>query len=192
MTGRFRGEIPRIRISFRHTTKYIEPMKPNFSPSRTKGFTLIEMLVTVTIIIILMGLSVGGFQFVTQKQANSQAEIQVKLLSNALEEYKLDNGNYPVAVAPATSVTSNDLYKLLYYNGANATPQEKIYVAQLDPVTDKQGWTVGTGAGVNIIDPWEAQYIYINGSDATAKNPDFDLISKGKDGILNTADDIRN
>jgi len=161
-------------------------MKPNFSPARTKGFTLIEMLVTVTIIIILMGLSVGGFQFVTQKQANSQAEIQVKLLSNALEEYKLDNGNYP----PAGN--SNSLFTLLYYNGANATPQEKIYVSQLDPVTNKQGWTEGTGAGVKIIDPWGAEYIYRVGSDPLAKNPDFDIISKGKDGIVNNADDIRN
>lgn len=171
--------------------KQSEPMKPIYSPARSRGFTLIEMLVTITIIVILMGLAIGGFKFVTEKQANDQAKIQVSLLSNALEEYKLDNGSYPGVVPPATSVTSNDLYKLLYYNGASATPQGKIYVSQLDE-GNKQGWSEGSGSTVKIVDPWGAEYIYLNGSDTNAKNPDFDLISKGKDGTLGTPDDVRN
>ena len=161
-------------------------MKREPHPARTKGFTLIEMLVTVTIIIILMALAVGGFDFIKEKQAIEQAKIQVSLLSNAIEEYKLDNGNYP-----ATG-DSNSLYRTLYYDAAILTPPGKIYVPQLDPENNKQGWTEGAGAAVEIVDPWGQEYIYINGADADATNPDFDIISKGKDGTEGTSDDIRN
>ncbi len=166
--------------------KPIKPMSPNLLTTRNKGFTLIELLVVITIIVILAGLSLGGYSFVAQKQANAQAAIQIKLLDNALEDYKIDNGDYP----PAGD--SNSLYLLLYSNGASTTPPGKIYVSQLDPVTNKQGWTEGTGTSVKIVDPWGEEYIYRIASDSKAKNPDFDILSKGKDTIEGTADDIRN
>jgi hypothetical protein len=40
---------------------------------------------------------------------------------------------------------------------------------------------------VTIIDPWGEEYIYTTG--AASKNPDFDIVSKGKDGILAPPDD---
>jgi general secretion pathway protein G len=168
--------------------RIIEPTKPmntNSTSRLREGFTLIEMLVVITIIVILAGLSVGGFSFVMVKQANSQADIQISLLSNALEEYRIDNGGYP-----DSATATNGLYLALYYNGANATPAGKIYLSELDPLTNKQGWTEGTGSGVKIVDPWGAEYIYRTG--ASSKNPDFDLASKGKDGAIGTADDIDN
>ena len=66
-----------------------------------------------TIIVILAGLSLGSFKFVITKQANSQAELQIKLLETAIEEYKLDNGEYPL-----DDNGTNSLYTELYYNGA--------------------------------------------------------------------------
>ena len=161
-------------------------MKTNLPHSPSRGFTLIELLVVITIIVILAGLSVTGFNYVTQKQALSQAQIQIDLLSNALEDYKLDNGDYP----PAGN--SNSLFKILYWDAASKTPPDKIYVSQLDPINNKQGWTEGTGAAAKIVDPWGAEYIYRLGSDPKTKNPDFDIVSKGKDAIEGTADDMRN
>ncbi|MDE0835121.1 MAG: type II secretion system protein GspG [Akkermansiaceae bacterium] len=167
-------------------------MKTKSSNLQPKGFTLIEMLVVITIIIILAGLSMGGYSFVIQKQANSQAKIQISLLSKALEEYKLDNGEYP------DTDKTNDLYKALYWDsdnngtGADTDTDQKIYVSQLDPDNDNQGWTEGTGANAKIVDPWGKEYIYRRGDHDKAKNPDFDLLSKGTDGIEGNADDIDN
>ncbi len=146
------------------------------SQNARAGFTLIEMLVTITIIVILAGLSLTGFKYVTTKQANSQAEIQIKLLETAIEDYKLDFGVYP----PQGS-GSNSLYTELYYNGAQDPPVNgsKIYISELDPDNNNQGWTNGTGGGVTIVDPWGAEYIYRNPGTV---NPDFDLLSKGQDG----------
>lgn len=155
-------------------------MKIHLPYKKCTGFTLIEMLVTITIIVILAGLSLGGFKYVTAKQANSQAQIQIKLLEKAIEEYKLDNGVYP----PDTGGI-NALYKALYYDGYENPDEFKIYLADLDPDNNKQGWTQGTGANVTIVDPWGTEYIYRN---PPTINPDFDLLSKGQDGKTNATD----
>ncbi len=161
-------------------------MKIHSSSPRSRGFTLIELLVVITIIVILAGLSMGGYGYIARKQADSQAAIHISLLSKALEEYKLDNGAYP------PTGNTNSLYTLLYWNGANASPPGKIYLADLDPNIKAQGWIDGTGAAAKIVDPWAVEYIYKRGDDTSAKNPDFDLASKGKDGTIDTADDIDN
>lgn len=165
-------------------------MKTKISSRDHKGFTLVEMLVTITIIVILAGLSLGGFNFVANKQANETAKVQISLLANALEEYKLDNGTFPPGDGNPGSTTN--LYTSLYKNGVDSSNPEEIYLSDLDPNNDRQKWIESSGGTIKILDPWRQEYIYRNGSDASAKNPDFDLISKGKDGILGTPDDITN
>ena len=163
------------------------PMKTKTSPYYPKGFTLVEMLITITIIVILAGMSLGGFNFVTNKQATKKAEIQLSLLANALEEYKLDYGSFPTS-----SGGTNVLYTVLYKNGVDNPNTDEIYLSELDPNNDRQGWIDQSGGTVKLVDPWGEEFIYRDGTDANAKNPDFDLISKGKDGTEGTPDDIVN
>lgn len=165
-------------------------MKTHSSSPRSRGFTLIELLVVITIIVILAGLSMGGYGYIVRKQADSQAAVQISLLSKAIEEYKLDNGVYP------PTGNTNSLYILLYWTGANASPPGKIYLPDLDPNSKGHGWIDGTGPAAKILDPWGNEYIYRRGDDSAAKNPDFDLLSKGKNGLTGStalsADDIDN
>lgn len=144
------------------------------------GFTLIELLAVITIIVILAGLTVGGMSYVNEKQAIEKAKVQIKLLENAIEEYKLDNGSYPGTTAntPVAGNVSNQLYKALYLDGF--TNQTRIYLPQLDPNDTKQGWLGGTGVNRTIVDPWGNEYRYRKGTNA--QNPDFDLWSTGKNG----------
>ena len=162
-------------------------------PSRRHpaAFTLIELMAVITIIVILAGMVVGGLGYVNEKQAREKAKIQIALLSKALEEYKLDNGTYPPtgdAVNPGKNNT-NILFKALYWDGfSDPTGSKKIYLPELDPANNKQGWIEGTGIGAFINDPWGGYYRYrtaTNSSGATntkTQNPDFDLWSNGKDG----------
>jgi prepilin-type N-terminal cleavage/methylation domain-containing protein len=175
------------------------------------AFTLIELMAVITIIVILAGLVVGGLGYVNEKQAREKANIQIALLSKALEEYKMDMGIYPPTdnkpgpfTASGTS-TSATLFKVLYLDGLQDTTK-KIYVPELDPVNSKQGWTTGTAStATKITDPWGNEYCYrsaINaagGENAGTQNPDFDLWSMGKDGKTSDTldhkdnrDDIRN
>lgn len=168
------------------------------------GFTLVEVMVVITIIFILAGLTVGGLQFVNTKRDNSKAEIQINLLSRGIEEFKLDQGDYPGDVDAGGSNgldQTNILFKALYYDGFSALEagdnSATIYLSDLDPENDTQKWIKGFGASSKIIDPWKAEFRYRRGSGAM--NPDYDLWSSGKD--LETAgdgkddkdkDDIRN
>lgn len=159
-------------------------MKIISSSSHQRGFTLIELLIVIMIIVILSAISMGGYGYVTRKQADSKATIQIGLLSKALEEYKLDNGEYP------PSGNTNSIFRLLYWNGTS--PNGKIYLSDLDPNSKKQGWIDGTGPASKIVDPWAKEYVYRRGDNPASKNPDFDLASAGQDGIANTTDDIDN
>jgi len=148
-------------------------------------------------------------QFVKTRQKNNQAEIQIGLLSKGIEDYKLDNGDYPGAEDAGGSSgedESNMLFKALYWDSDDdgngmppGSPDEDqiVYLSELDPLNDAQKWTEGSGEFAEIIDPWENEYRYRRGSGAL--NPDYDLWSMGKDEVTagdgtddKDKDDIRN
>jgi type II secretory pathway pseudopilin PulG len=74
------------------------------------AFTILELLVVMTIIIVLAGLILATFGYVQKKGARSRAEAEIAAMSTALESYKADNGIYP---------TNNDTNNL---NPADANP----------------------------------------------------------------------
>jgi prepilin-type N-terminal cleavage/methylation domain-containing protein len=61
----------------------------------TAGFTVLELLVVITIIVILAGLILAMTGYVEKKGARSRAESEIAALSAAMESYKADNGIYP-------------------------------------------------------------------------------------------------
>jgi general secretion pathway protein G len=65
------------------------------SLSVTGAFTLIELIVVVTVIVILTGLVLSTVGYVQKKAARSRAETEIAAMSAALESYKADNGTYP-------------------------------------------------------------------------------------------------
>jgi len=151
-------------------------MKTRLRSSR--GFTLVELLTVIAIMLLLASLVIGGLMLAKEKQRQDKAKVQVHLLSNALEQYKADNGSYPESASATGENASNILYKALYYEGEQ-DKAKKIYLADLNPEGNKQGWIEGKGANAKIVDPWKNEYLYRTG--AAAANPDFDLWSKGKD-----------
>jgi general secretion pathway protein G len=168
-----------------------------------RGFTLLELLVVVAIIVILASLTVGGITVMQRNQAISKCKAQIAMIGSALEEYKMDFGRYPVANdSGGTNETgSNVLFKALYWDsdnngqGVGSDANQRIYLVELDPTQKKQGWASATTAGTNntILDPWGANYRYRSGTladgsvNSNAKNPDFDLWSLGPDGKPGTA-----
>ena len=64
-------------------------------PARTNGFTLIELIVVIGIIIVLSGLVLSTAGYARKKSARARAETEIAALSAACENYKADNAIYP-------------------------------------------------------------------------------------------------
>lgn len=84
----------------------------NHSTKKPTGFTIIEVL-TVTIVIgILSGISITSYISIQRDTRNSQRSNQIKLISEALEKYYEQNGEYPNCsqmTASAAIITSTTL-----------------------------------------------------------------------------------
>jgi type II secretory pathway pseudopilin PulG len=167
------------------------------------SFTIIELLVVITIIIILAGLILSTASYVQKKGARSRAEAEIAAISAALESYKADNGIYPTDSNttalkantmgdPTQSTYQNaslSLYKAISGdadNDSNRIAESKSYFSfkpnQLYPMTQNQAVTF-------IRDPFRNSYPYNSYGYSTVKssfpagtdgyNPTFDLWSTG-------------
>ena len=83
-------------------------MKTPANVQHQRGFTLVEILVVLTIIIILAGLGLGVSAKVIERARKLQATTEVASLILAVEHYRSDYGHLPVP-ASATPSGSGDL-----------------------------------------------------------------------------------
>lgn len=153
----------------------------NTIPARRRGFTLVEMLAVVAIIVILAALIVGGMKIAGDKTNSNKAKLQVALLSKAIEEYALDHGGvYPPSQNPSGENETTNLRQLLFLDGRDdQTKAKRIYLPELEE-TSKQGWITGSGTSAKITDPWGNEYRFRSGKASTSQG--FDVWSIGKDG----------
>ncbi len=126
-----------------------------------KGFTLIELILVVTILGILVAMVVPRLVG-RGEQARMQAA-QADIRSNialALDLYELDNGSYP----------------------------EKLEDLIKDPGESKAANWNGPYLKRKAVDPWGREYNY---KSPGQHSDDYDLYSYGADGVEGGDDDIR-
>lgn len=61
----------------------------------TVGFSVIELLVTISVIAILLGITIYGIDNAQAKARDAQRQSDLRLVQNALELYKNKHGRYP-------------------------------------------------------------------------------------------------
>src|SRR6516165_9093454 len=115
-----------------------------------QGFTLVEMLVVITIIALVMGL-VGPrvLNYLTQSKVKT-AKIQIESLESALDLFFLDAGRYPTS--------SEGLSALIQRPGSVAVWNGPYLKANMVPN-----------------DPWGAPYIYRS----PGQHGSYDIVSHG-------------
>jgi general secretion pathway protein G len=125
---------------------------------KSRGFTLIEIMVVIVILGILAGLVLPRFMGRTEEAKKVKAKLQIENLESALKLYKMDNGTYPT--------TEQGLEALVQKPATGAVPAN---------------WREGgyLEKGKIPLDPWNRPYVYVSPG---VKNKDFDLKSLGADG----------
>lgn len=68
----------------------------------SKGFTLVELMVTVIILSIIVGIAYPGYQRYTTQTRRSDAQIELTQTANRLEKYFSVCSGYPIAGATAS------------------------------------------------------------------------------------------
>ncbi|GHT45879.1 type II secretion system protein GspG [Planctomycetales bacterium] len=132
-----------------------------------KGFTLLEVMVVLFILVILAGLAVGLFRGQQQKAQRDSTVVYVKMLANAIDLYEQN-----VSRAPTTEQGLNALV---------AAPADLANPAKwAGPYLKDTAQTT---------DPWGNPYQYVAPSQRKPGNA-YDVWSYGPDGIDGTDDDI--
>jgi general secretion pathway protein G len=134
-----------------------------------------ELMVTVAIIAIIAGLTLGTLGFVNRKGAESRARAEVATIAAAIDSYKLDFGSYP-------SNNTTTLYREL--TGQGTVNRTKVFI---EPTPSM----VTNTANGPFLDPWGAPYNYRN--PGTNNIGFFDLWSTaGNTAATNAPNWIRN
>ena len=136
------------------------------APPRNEAFTLIELLVVIAIIGILAGLLLNTAGYIQKKGAMSRAEAEIAAMAVALENYRADNGDYPMGTnVNGTSAPSGNSFLL----GSLMPGTGKIYFAFNKSMTSAS----------NIVDPFGENYGYQYPGDVNRSGTNFfDLFSR--------------
>ncbi|MCG3147567.1 MAG: hypothetical protein PCFJNLEI_01007 [Verrucomicrobiae bacterium] len=148
-------------------------MKKSPSNHRSRGFTLIEMLTVLGIIMLLVAVILGTMRHAERKIGISLARAEINAMEMALEAYRADNGYYPLTggVRPAfqhavrgtlpgfLAACSNSwvLYCALSGTSLDGTPNKSKAYFQFPPNRLEQSFYLGTyggpgGTNVNLTD----------------------------------------
>jgi type II secretory pathway pseudopilin PulG len=126
------------------------------STTSYKGFTLIEMLIVMGILILLMALGIGGGRLALQNAADVATQGAVKQIYEAAQTYLSKNGAYPISAA-ATSVGTIATTTLKDYMESFDGGNDTSYLYSTDSagqyilVCAYQGGTHGSGAARSLV-----------------------------------------
>lgn len=72
-----------------------------------RGFTLVELLVVLSIISILSAIGLASFRVILQNSRDAKRQSDLKVLQSALEQYRGDQNFYPSVMSLSSSITLN-------------------------------------------------------------------------------------
>jgi general secretion pathway protein G len=131
---------------------------------RSRGFTLVEILIVVIILGILAAIVVPKFAGRTEQARQTAARSQIATFGTALDAFEVDNGYYPKG--------RNGLLELV------------------EQPRDAQSWRGPYLKGEVPVDPWGNPYSYECPGRHNVSG--YDILSMGLDGREGGDDDIAN
>ncbi len=161
------------------------------------GFTMVELLTVLAIVVILVGMTIGIISIAQEKAADSQCETQREFIEMGLKRYYEEYGEYPVPKNNEGDTTDGAkvLYQALTGDGDNflggdsasngkVDDDEEDIFRFLDPQNDNQGLIRKDGSDFVLSDPFGSawQYVVYDKENPTnTHNSTYDLWSYGND-----------
>lgn len=121
---------------------------------RVTGYTLMELLIVITIIGVLLGIAVVNLQGTPDEARIAAASQEIRTMSTALDMYRMQNSCYPTT--------------------------EQGLKALVEKPEDAKRWQKGgylKGSKVPL-DPWDNPYVF----NAPGRSGDYEVYSLGPDG----------
>jgi prepilin-type N-terminal cleavage/methylation domain-containing protein len=124
---------------------------------KRKGFTLIELMVVIAIIIILAAIAIPNYLKMTERAKKSRIASDMATLATGLETFKTDWGAYPSNLVDGTadgvSAAASEVYAELA--GLNAAPAEINVSTRTNALGEVGGIEyLKAGTLTSIIDPF--------------------------------------
>ncbi|HEY4284987.1 MAG TPA: prepilin-type N-terminal cleavage/methylation domain-containing protein [Chthoniobacterales bacterium] len=135
------------------------------SRERHRAFTLIELLIVITIIAVLLGLLFPAFQGVQDRARKTQAKNDLAQIITAVNAFYTEFGTYPSLFAPEMTFDAkngNDTDKLfneLRGNQYAALNTRQISFVSFPSVKDDNQPKGGFASNGRLYDPWGTQYV---------------------------------
>lgn len=120
---------------------------------RYKGFTLVEVLIVMGIIIILIAIGVGVGRYAINRANRIQHQDAAEMLFEALVKYKLDYGEYPRVGSCSGCIDEQFFAEALGYKGVNDVLKPYIEGGVFDGGTDATYYYH--------VDPVSAQFVVV-------------------------------
>ena len=133
---------------------------------RRRGFTLMEILLVLAILVILGSLVTVGYVQIKKNADIDAAKTQIRMLEEAVGQYQLHVGKFPSGDQGLESLR-------IQPPDAPAGKWRGPYLAREVP-----------------LDPWNNPYVYQEMQDQLGQ-PSFEIMSNGPDGASGTPDDVR-
>jgi prepilin-type N-terminal cleavage/methylation domain-containing protein len=175
-----------------------------------KAFTLIELLTVIAIIGILAAITLSVSKGVRTRALQSRTKAELAVISQALEAYKRQYGDYPQtgAKTDAKPDSSPDIGNITdtysqtaVFNALAGKLGPKLTALNGKAFLELSRFSLETTALPNptnttavdnaLLDPWGRRYIYVYKSvsaPATWKADSYVLFSAGPDGAIKTSD----
>jgi general secretion pathway protein G len=125
-----------------------------------RGFTLIELIVATTILILLTGMAVPTLKFVYKREQERQLREDLWMLRDAIDRYKdaADRGAFQLKVG--SDGYPPDLDTLV--NGADVAGKKLKFLRRIpvDPMTGKTEWGLHSMQDDPTSDTWGEQNVF--------------------------------
>ncbi|MBL7224067.1 MAG: type II secretion system protein, partial [Candidatus Brocadiae bacterium] len=134
---------------------------------RRRGFTIVELLVTIGVLVLLAAIGFPAFTGIRRSQRNKRVANAISTLSVAIENYQNDYGIYPPADEPPNDLNKGNRALVHWFTeGEAAGGRSAPYLPSAYYDADKQI------EGEVLLDEWERPYIYFDTAAMREKNSD--------------------